>query len=195
MGSRNRLLTVPGRMAFGSLVEPRVTDYGSEWSLGLELTNEEAQPLIEAMLAAVDDAMARDPKWKTAKDYNKPWGPARDKQPDGTLVDNPDKVLIRIKRKTEKKYRGELTKQDPPILWDSLGRVVNGQVKEVGWGSIIKVQFEFFPYSMGSCGIATDLQGVQIIELKERELAPPPVEGGWVVDSEDEVVTLMTDAS
>ena len=188
------MLTVPGRMCFGSLVEPRVTDYGSEWSCAIELTNEEAQPLVEAMMAAVDDAAARDPKWKPGKEYL-PYGVAKDKQEDGTLVDNPDKMLFRFKRKTEKKYRGELTKQDPPILWDSLGRVVNGQVKEVGWGSIIKVQFEFYPYNMGNCGIATELQGIQIIELKERELAPPPVEGGWVVDSEDEVVSLMTDAS
>ena len=111
--------------------------------MGLELTNEEAEPLIKAMVAAADDTAARDPKWKAAKEINTPWGPW-DKQADGTLVDNPDKTLIRIKRKTEKKYRGELTKQDPFISGIHSAVLLTARSK-VGWGSIVKVSSSSTP--------------------------------------------------
>ena len=52
----------------------------------------------------------------------------------------------------------------------------------VGWGSMVKVQYEYYVYDRGNAGVKFELVGAQIIDLKQEESAPPPVEGGWVVD-------------
>lgn len=184
MGKSNQALTATARMAFGSLTEPRTNEYGSSWNAALVLHESECQQEIGIVEKLITDRAARDPKF-AKKEVKLPYKPSMETQEDGSKIESKDSYLINFTRAVEKRSRtGEIIKSQPPIIWDSLGRVINPAdlPNGVGWGSMVKVQYEYYVYDRGNAGVKFELVGAQIIDLKQEESAPPPVEGGWVVD-------------
>lgn len=184
MGKSNQALTATARMAFGSLTEPRTNEYGSSWNAALVLHEDECRQEMDLIQDLCNARGEKDPKFNK-KNLNFPFKPSVETNEKGEKVESTDSYLFNFTRAVEKRSRtGEIIKQQPPIIWDSLGRVINPAdlPNGVGWGSMVKVQYEYYVYDRGNAGVKFELVGAQIIDLKQEESAPPPVEGGWVVD-------------
>ena len=176
-------MTAVGRMAFGNLIEAKPDNFGNtRWGCGLILSDADVAPLQKFEQLAIERRKEFDKKFVA---QSSPIVPSEKKNEDGTKEAVPGEWLVRFSRKLERKAKdGTLYRQDPPQLWDSLGRLVNGKIKEVPWGSMVAVRFEYYAYNRGSMGVNFDLVGAQISELAVTEDAPPPIEGGWVVEDD-----------
>ena len=105
--------------------------------------------------------------------------------------------LVVFKRKVERKMRGEIIRNNPPLVFDSLGQKVPNPPR-MGGGSKVKVIYQAYAYDMASKqGVQFQLMGVQIVELKlaASEIVMAPVEGGWQAEREgiDELQAILND--
>ena len=181
-------------MAFGSVTDARTTPFDTvQWDVGLVLSDEDSIPL----LALVDEEIAK--QRSTNRNFPKvndklrlPYRPSMKKNDAGDKELVEGEMLWSFKRKFEIKQRnGELKRNNPPVIYDSLGRVCTEKVPMVGSNTILKVVYDVFSYgnNMGA-GVSFGLVGIQIVELvapKVMELEP--IEGGFIApDSEDDEV-------
>ena len=175
-------------IAFAYLLEPRENlSKDLEWNVGLNVPNEDIVQFLDACDAEIADKQkaGRFPK-PAPKSYNTPIKDSYKKEEDGTktLVDT--HKLVVFKRKVSRKVRGEIIRNNPPIVFDSLGdRVPNPP--RMGSGSKVKVIYQPYAYDTASQqGVQFQLMGLQIVELKlaASEIVVAPVEGGWQAERE-----------
>ena len=183
MGTKH--VSPEGVFIFGALIDPRSNEYGTEWCCGLQLTVEAG----EAIAKSVEDALAnkrnRDPAFpKSNKQIKLPFSQARKRNEAGEWEPDPEHIIWNFKRKWEVKVNGELTRNTPPLTYDSTGRLC--EVKDIGYGSRVKVIYDCYCYTMNGGGVKLELIGVQIAELKQRSLELAPIEGGWVAETTEE---------
>ena len=182
------LLTPIGRIVWGSLVEPRENQANGEmeWALGLVCSEEECQPIFEAIESALSEARAKDLKFP--RDNSKlylPFQPAMKKGEDGELEPEEGCVTLKFKRKRMIRKRGasEKTTNTPPRIYDSDGKFV--ELPDVPRGSRGKAVFDMYTYNTATTkGLSFGLRGFQVVELFEREDSIPAVEGGWRAETE-----------
>jgi len=177
-----------GRIAWGSLIEPRENQASGEmeWSLGLVCAEDECQEFFEAIEEALAEARAKDLKFP--RDNSKlylPFSPALKKNEAGELEPDEGFITIKLKRKRMIRKRGltEKTTNTPPLLYDSSGKIV--RLAEVPGGSRGLAVFDIYCYNTPTTkGVSLGLKGFQVVELFEREDALPAIEGGWRAESE-----------
>ena len=185
-------------VAFAYLTEPRENLSGAlEWNIGLNVPNES---LDQFMTACDEEIISKQKAGKfpkpTPDGWNTPWKDSYKKEEDGskTLVDT--HKLVIFKRKVERKMRGEIVRNNPPIIFDSLGQKVPNPPR-IGSGSKVKVIYQPYAYDTAVKGVQFQLMGLQIVELKAppSELAVAPVEGGWQAEREgiDELQAILND--
>lgn len=174
-----------GTMRWGNVVAPKSNQYGCDtWDVALTMGEEESLPLISLVERMINEAMSSRPAFP--KDRSKlyvPYDQSKKKLPDGSFEPIDDELLWKFKRKTEIKGRnGELSRNTPPAIYDSTGRLCTDEIGSVGWGSVIKVVFEPFHYAAGAtAGVSFLLTGIQIVQLEDdQSFAPPPIEGGFI---------------
>ena len=125
-----------------------------------------------------------------------PWKDSYKKEEDGTKTKVDDHNLVVFKRKVERKMRGEIVRNNPPVIFDSLGQKVPNPPK-LGSGSKVKVIYQPYAYDTAVKGVQFQLMGLQIVELKAAasEISVAPVEGGWQAEREgiDELQAILND--
>ena len=185
-------------VAFAYLSEPRENLSGAlEWNIGLNVPNESLSQFMDACDAEIKDKQkaGKFPK-PTPDGWNTPWKDSYKKEEDGskTLVDT--HKLVMFKRKVERKMRGETVRNNPPVIFDSLGQKVANPPR-LGSGSKVKVIYQPYAYDTAVKGVQFQLMGLQIVELKAppSELSVAPVEGGWQAEREgiDELQAILND--
>ena len=185
-------------VAFAFVTEPRENLSGAlEWNVGLNVPNESLQQFMDAFDAEIADKQkaGKFPK-PTPGNLNTPWKDSYKKDEDGTktLVDT--HKLVIFKRRVERKMRGEIVRNNPPIIFDSLGQKVPNPPR-VGSGSKVKVIYQPYAYDTAVKGVQFQLMGLQIVELKAAasEITMAPVEGGWQAEREglDELQAILND--
>ena len=185
-------------VAFAYLSEPRENLSGAlEWNIGLNVPNESLSQFMDACDNEIADKQkaGRFPK-PTPDGWNTPWKDSYKKEEDGskTLVDT--HKLVMFKRKVERKMRGETVRNNPPVIFDSLGQKVPNPPR-LGSGSKVKVIYQPYAYDTAVKGVQFQLMGLQIVELKAppSELSVAPVEGGWQAEREgiDELQAILND--
>ena len=117
-------------------------------------------------------------------------------QEDGTKTKVDDHNLVIFKRKVERKMRGEIVRNNPPILFDSDG-LKPANPPKIGSGSKVKVVYQPYAYDTAVKGVQFQWLAVQIVELKApaSEIVMAPVEGGWQAEREglDELQAILND--
>lgn len=185
-------------VAFAFVTEPRENLSGAlEWNVGLNVPNESLQQFMDAFDAEIADKQkaGKFPK-PTPGNLNTPWKDSYKKDEDGTKILVDTHKLVIFKRKVERKVRGELTRNNPPTIFDSLGQRVPNPPR-VGSGSKVKVIYQPYAYDTAVKGVQFQLMGLQIVELKAvaSEIVMAPVEGGWQAEREglDELQAILND--
>ena len=190
--------TTVQEIAFAYVTEPRENLSGNyEWTVGLNVPNEDLSQFMDAFDEEIKDKQkqGRFPK-PTPDGLNTPWKNSYKKEDDGTktLVDT--HKLVVFKRKVERKVRGEIVRNNPPIIFDSLGQKVPNP-PQLGGGSKVKVIYQPYAYDTAVKGVQFQLMGLQIVELKAppTEMSVAPVEGGWQAEREgiDELQKILND--
>ena len=185
-------------IAFSYVIEPRENLGGNlEWTVGLNVPNEDMQQFMDAFDAEViEKQKANRFPTPTPKSLNTPWKDSYKKEEDGskTLVET--HKLVVFKRKVQRKMRGEMVRNNPPVIFDSLGQKVPN-VPAIGGGSKVKVIYQPYAYDTAVKGVQFQLLGLQIVELKAAasEVSVAPVEGGWQAEREgiDELQAILND--
>ena len=181
-----------GRIAFGSLIEPRVNETSgkTEWSLGWVIAEEDAQDIYHHIEQALEDARQRDPRFP--KDNSKlhiPIQPSMKKDDSGEKVPVDGELLVKFKRNAHRTLKtGEMTPNTPPHIYDATGRLVDPKtIGRVAGGSTGRVVYETYVYNMAAAkGVSLQLMGFQISTLqKEDAMDLPPIEGGWVAEQNE----------
>lgn len=181
-------------VAFSHIVEPR-ENLGNqlEWTIGVRVPDADMLQFEDAFVKEIQDKqkIGKFPK-PTPKELNKPWRPSQEKQEDGTKIPVPGENLVIFKRKVIRKVRGEEVRNNPPIVFDSLGGKVPNPPK-LGRDSKVKVIYDTYAYDHVKQGVQFQLIGVQIVELKEAasELKLAPVEGGWQAERDVEGIDAL----
>ena len=185
-----------------------------EWFVMVKYPVAEAKPLMAMINEIHEEALKTKPNWpKKISDLNLPVSPDKDKQEDGTYVENTDNLVFKYKRKGSFKNKfGEKKENSAPRLFASNSHALTKEQipNQIGRNSRIRMFFEPFAWQTGSgnkCGIQFKLWGVQIIELEEDTVEITPVEGGWVPTvevettmegtlspSEDELAAMLASA-
>jgi hypothetical protein len=185
----SRAKTTPvGRMAYGSLIEPKEDPFGGcNWTVALVLKEEDSDGLLAVVETELEAARKKNPQFpKSNEKLNLPYSLSTTKNDKGEKEIVEGELLWRFKRKLILKRRtGEEDRNTPPALYDSNGRFVSDLVKEIGWGSTGKVIYTPFTYcnTMNS-GVSFQLTGFQINELvKSTDIELAPIPGGFVADS------------
>ena len=194
----NNISTDVQEVAFAYLSEPRENLSGAlEWNVALNVPVTAMQQFEDAALEEIADKQkaGRSPK-PTPKGWNTPWKDSYKKEEDGTKITVDDHNLVIFKRKVERKRRGEIVRNNPPVIFDSLGQKVPNPPK-LGSGSKVKVIYNAFAYDTAVKGVQFQLVGLQIVELKAAasEISVAPVEGGWQAEREgiDELQAILND--
>jgi hypothetical protein len=194
----NNISTDVQEVAFAYLSEPRENLSGAlEWNVGLNVPITSMQQFEDAALEEIADKQkaGRFPK-PTPSGWNTPWKDSYKKEEDGTKTKVDDHNLVVFKRKVERKMRGEIVRNNPPVIFDSLGQKVPNPPK-LGSGSKVKVIYNAFAYDTAVKGVQFQLVGLQIVELKAAasEISVAPVEGGWQAEREgiDELQAILND--
>ena len=185
-------------VAFAYLTEPRENLSGVlEWTIGLNVPAASMQQFEDVVLEEIADKQkaGRFPK-PTPQSLNYPWRDSMKKEEDGTKVKVDGYNLVVFKRKVERKMRGEIVRNNPPLIFDSLGQKPANPPR-LGGGSKVKVIYQPFAYDTVQKGVTFQLLGVQIVELKApaSEIVMAPVEGGWQAEREgiDELNAILND--
>ena len=187
-----------GKFVFGALVQPRTNDFGkTEWSCGLQLSTEESDQLATVVEEVLAHKRRNDPRFPAKNDnLRMPFRQSKRKNDDGEYVVDPDSMVWVFNRNYEVKRNGEPSRNTPPLIYDSTGKIVDG-LQEVGFGSMIKIVYDVYCYAQpgGHGGVKLDLIGFQIVELKERVAELTPIEGGWVAErQEDDIASVLASA-
>ena len=185
-----------------------------EWFSMVKYPVADAKPLMATINAIHEEALKTKPGWpKKISDLHLPMSPDKEKQEDGSYIENTDFLVFKYKRKgTFKNKLGEEKENTAPKLFASNSHALTKEQipHKIGRNSRVKMFFEPFPWqtrSGGKCGIQFKLWGVQIIELEEDTVEITPVEGGWVPTvevettmegtlspSEDELAAMLASA-
>jgi hypothetical protein len=188
-----------GRFVFGALNQPRTNNFGkTEWSCGLQLSTEEGEPLLTAIEQTLAAKRKGDPRFPQKNDnLRMPYRPSRSKDESGEYIVDPNKMIWVFNRNYEIKRNGEPTRNTPPLIYDSTGRLVE-DLGHVGFGSMIKVVYDIYCYSQpgGNGGVKLDLLGFQIASLKENVEELAPIEGGWVAETTpaEDIASILASA-
>lgn len=185
-----------GRVAFGNLVEARTSEFGkTEYVLGLVVNEPSANEMLLCMDEDLDGYRKSDPQranFPLLTSIRTGIKPSYTTQEDGTKVPDPGNFLCVFKRQTTwtSKKSGQVHKNTPPRLYDSLGRLIDPI--DVPRGSKGVVVYEHSIYNNpGNKGISLRLVGFQIAELADSDsILMEPIEGGTFV-SEPEEPALM----
>jgi hypothetical protein len=185
-----------GAMVFGSIVEPRENPNSGkvEWNLGFVLGLEESNTIMENIATAVAAKRAANPKFPQTDDKLKfPYRPSIRRNEEGEKEPDPDSLLWNFKRNaTYQTKTGEIKQNNPPALYDSLGRLVTGTIDRVPSGTTGKVVYDIYVYDMpGAKGVSLQIVGFQIAEMKKIETDLAPIEGGWVPDEIDDIAAAL----
>jgi len=188
-----------GRFVFGALVQPRTNDFGkTEWSCGLQLSNDEGEPLLAAIEETLAAKRKGDPRFPQKNDgLRMPYRPSKSKGDNGEYIVDPDNMVWVFNRNHEIKRNGEPTRNTPPLIYDSTGKIVQ-DLNHIGFGSMIKVVYDIYCYSQpgGNGGVKLDLIGFQIADLKEMVEELAPIEGGWVAETTpaEDIASILASA-
>ena len=180
-----------GRVAFGNLVEARTSEFGkTEWTLGLVIDEPSANEMLLRMDEDLDGYRKGGPQranFPALSSIRTGIKPSETKQEDGTKVPDPGNFLCVFKRQTTWKSKlGDVNKNTPPRMYDSLGRIIDPI--EVPRGSKGVVVYEHSIYNNpGNKGISLRLVGFQIAELADSDsVLMEPIEGGTFVSEPEE---------
>ena len=184
-----------------------------EWFCMVKYPVAEAKPLMAMINEIHEEALKTKPGWpKKISDVSLPMAADKDKQEDGTYVENTDNLVFKYKRKGSFKNKfGEKKENSAPRLFAANSHQLKPEEtpSNIGRNSRIKMFFEPYAWQTktGKCGIQFKLWGVQIIELEEDTVEITPVEGGWVPTvevettmegtlspSEDELAAMLASA-
>ena len=184
------LVTPIGTIVFGSIIEARENPNSGkvEWNLGLVLSNEDSETILEAIEQALAAKRTADPRFPATNEKLKfPYRMSEKKNEEGVKEPDPDNMLWSFKRNsTYKTKTGEQAKQAPPSLYDSLGRVVTGTIERIPPRSTGKVVYDIYVYDMPAMkGVSLQVKGFQVAELRQDEAQLAPIEGGWVADESE----------
>jgi len=195
---RQKRITPIGRYVYGALLEPRTTDFGkTEWRAALVLSEADSEPLFAAIEEVLTAKRAENPKFPT--DNSKVRLPVRQserKNEAGEKEVVEGEYLWTFSRNASRKGReGEVIRNTPPVLYDSLGNVITGKLNRISGGTMGKIVYEMYCYDqMANKGITMQLMGFQISELNAGpEDKLDPIEGGSFVlaNEEAEIEALL----
>lgn len=192
-----------GRIAFGSIIEPRLNESSgkTEWALGWVIEEAEAQDIFDAIEQGLTEMRQRDPRFP--KDNSKlymPFSQSMKKDESGEKVPVDGELLFKFKRNAHRTLRtGDQQPNTAPMLYDSTGRLVDPKtIGRVAGGSTGRPIYEVYVYSMPAAkGVQLQLVGFQVDKLQQEEtIALPPIEGGWVAEQSeaDEIAELLANA-
>jgi hypothetical protein len=189
-------VTSVGRYAFGALLEPRTNPNSSklEYNVGFVLSEQDSEDIFAQMEKALEAKRAGDPRFpKDNSALRFPFRESTKKLEDGTKEVVPGEYLWNFKRNAEiQRKTGEMARNTPPVIYDSLGRIVTAQISRFASGTTGKVVYDVYVYNMaGSKGVSLQLVGFQIAELKRDEVALPTIEGGWVADADEDFAAVL----
>jgi len=202
MGTRKATASI-GRIAFGSIIEPRINETSgkTEWSLGWVIPEADAQDIFDAIEQALAEERQRNPRFpKDNSKLHMPYSQSMKKDESGEKVPEDGVLLFKFKRNANRTLRtGEMTPNTPPHLYDSTGRLVEAKtIGRVAGGSTGRVIYELYVYDMAAAkGVQLQLVGFQVDKLQQEEtVALPPIEGGWVAEQSeaDEIAELLANA-
>ncbi len=184
------LVTPVGTIVFGSIIEARENPNSGkvEWNLGLVIGVQESEVILDAIEQALAAKRAADPRFPATNDKLRfPYRISEKKDDDGIKQPDPDFLLWSIKRNsTYKTKTGEVAKQSPPALYDSLGRLVTGTIERIPPRSTGKAVYDIYIYDMPAMkGVSLQLKGFQIAELRQDDAQLTPIEGGWVPEGNE----------
>ena len=154
-----RLTSPSGIAVYPKLEKPDTKfDVNGVYSVDLDLTPEDAAPLLAQMEKIADRAYEAECKAKGGKKLKRADMPWKDTE-DG-------KVRVKFKLKAVG-GSGDKTWTQKPALFDAKGQPISDV--GVGSGSTVKVAFEVFPYytAMVGHGLSLRLKAVQVLELKQ----------------------------
>lgn len=196
-----RFVTPIGRIAFGSLIQPRLNDNNgkTEWHLGLVMKEEDCEEIFANIENALTEQRQRDLRFpRDNTKLNMPYQPSMTKdEQTGEKVPVEGELLFKMKRNATRTLRtGETERNDPPKIYDSTGRLVNAAtIGRIGGGTTGKAVYDIYVYNMAAAkGVQLQLVGFQINELKQPdEVQLAPIEGGWVAEESeaDEIAGLL----
>ena len=187
-----KYVTSIGRIAFNSIVTPRTSDFGkTSWDVGMVLTEKDSQSIFRAIEDEITRFRDTNAKGKDLPNNDKlkmPWRQSVRQNEDGEKVPVEGEFLWVFKRPVsypDRRSGGE-TKNTPPLIYDSLGKIVN-DMQEVPNQTTGKVVYEVGIYNrMGNSGVTLRLVGFQIGELGAgSDVQLTPIEGGTFVKEED----------
>lgn len=139
-------------------------DAAGQYKVNLRMSKEEAQPLIDAVKEAANEAFG--PKANSAK------------LPFKTDEETGDTIVV-----TKSKFQ--------PKFVDSTGQAIKtNNLPEIYGGSTLKVGGQMFPYNAGgSIGVSLQLGAVQLIELSESSnganISFEAEDGGFVATNDN----------
>ena len=187
--------TSVGRVAWSNLIEARTSHYGkTEWTMGLVLD----EPATNEMLTRMDDELetyrkknplhAKFPPLASLKNGIKP---SEIKDEEGNKTADEGNFLAVFKRQTTwKSKQGDTNKQNPPRIYDSVGRILTDPI-DVPRGSRGLAVYEHGIYNNpGNKGISLRLVGFQIAELAEgNDVKLETIDGGtFVVEPQEDAL-------
>lgn len=184
-------VTTPvGAITWSALFTPKESLSNSlEWTLGLELTDEDAAE-IAANIADVADAGALAHPGKWPAEFNIPLVQSKKKNEQGVMEPKEGLMVLKAKRKYEINSKTGRRRNTAPVVVDSKGKPVdadkfNGTIPS---GSKVRAKVSLFAYGKGgSYGVAACLNAVQVVELAEDTTSFDAIEGGWSGQPEPEV--------
>ena len=183
-------VTPVGKYVFGSLIAAQESPFGDApyWSIGLCLSELDAQPLLQLLEDSIKDQRNTNPKYPASNEMLLlPYGPSMKRDAAGNKTPVDGELVFKFKRKSViKKRDGSQERQTPPIIYDSTGKIINDTINHIGWGSTGKAVFNLYPYASGrNIGISLQLIGFQIASLEAPKDEMPelaPIAGGFVAD-------------
>ena len=188
--------TVIGRVAFGNMIEPQTSDYGNvEWVLGFVVDEPGANQILGHQEDELESYRSRSPlnaKFPALSALKNGIKPSEKKNEDGTKEPDEGFFLAVFKRKTTwKSKQGDVNKNVPPKMYDSVGRLIDPI--DVPRGSKGLVVYEHSIYNNpGNQGVSLRLVGFQIAELAEgNDLKMDAIEGGtFVAEPTEEMLDI-----
>ena len=184
--------TSVGRVAWSNLIEARTSDYGkTEWTLGLVIDEDATNEMLTRMDDELETYRKKNPlhaKFPPLTELKNGIKPSETKNEDGTKTPDEGNFLAVFKRQTTwKSKQGDVNKQAPPRIYDSVGRILTDPI-DVPRGSKGLVVYEHGIYNNpGNKGISLRLIGFQIAELAEgNDVKMEPIDGGTFVVEQEE---------
>jgi len=161
--SRKVIVTPRGRAIYPHLNTPDTKfkaegEYHVKLAVPTTLAEEVTAKIDAAHKDAVAQALKENPKLKKVKEANLPYKLSEE---------NDDETIFSIKMKASFKDKQDKVVTMKPALFDSKGKVLEGDLK-IGGGSVLRVSFEPVPFYTATvgAGVTLRMKAVQVIELK-----------------------------